>query len=46
MDWQSMVVAVVAVVVTVIIARKTWHMFTCHNTSRCSGCNKDCGHRK
>lgn len=46
MDWQSVIVAIVAVVVAAVIVRKTWRMFTCHDTSRCSGCNKECSHRK
>ena len=46
MEWQSIVVAIVAVVVAAVIVRKTWHMFFCHNTSHCSGCNKECSHHK
>ena len=46
MDWQSIVVAIIAVVVVAVIIRKAWRLFTCHDTSRCSGCTKECNHRK
>ena len=46
MDWQSIVVAIIAVVVVAVIIRKAWRLFTCHDTSRCTGCTKECSHRK
>ena len=46
MDWQSIVVAVIAVVVVAVIIRKAWRLFTCRDTSRCSSCTKECSHRK
>ena len=46
MDWQSIVVAVIAVVVVAVIIRKTWRLFTCRNASACTGCTKECDHRK
>ncbi|MBR5866211.1 MAG: hypothetical protein IKY89_08070 [Alistipes sp.] len=46
MDWQSVVVAIVAVIVVVIIIRKTWRLIFCRDTSRCSCCDKECSHRK
>ena len=46
MDWQSIVVAIFAVVVVAVIIRNAWRHFTCHDTSRCSGCTNECSHRK
>lgn len=46
MDWQSVVVGIVAVVVVAVIIRKAWRLFSCRDESKCSGCDKDCSLRK
>lgn len=42
MDWQSVVVGIIAVVVVVVIIRKAWRLFSCRDESKCMGCNKEC----
>ena len=46
MNWQDVIVGVVAIVVVAVIARKMWHFFVCRDTSKCSSCSKECSLRK
>lgn len=45
MSWQEWIIAAIAVVVAIIVARRIWHLFTC-GTTQCSSCDKECPHRK
>ena len=45
MNWQDVIVGVVAIVVVAVIARKVWRFFACRDTSRCSSCSKECSLR-
>ncbi|MBO5820101.1 MAG: hypothetical protein J6R02_00745 [Alistipes sp.] len=47
MTWQDWSVAIIAVVVAAILARRIWRFFICGDTtSSCNGCTKQCHHRK
>ncbi len=46
MNWQDVIVGVVAIVVVAVIARKMWRFFVCRDTSKCSSCSKECGMRR
>ena len=45
-NWQEAVVAVVAIVVGVIVARRLWYFFACGSNCSCSECGKECSHRR
>ncbi|MBE6203628.1 MAG: FeoB-associated Cys-rich membrane protein [Rikenellaceae bacterium] len=46
MNWQDVIVGVVAIVVVAVIARRVWRFFACRDTSKCSSCSKECSLRK
>ena len=45
-DWQSVVVAVVAIVVGILVVRRVWRFFLCGDSCSCSECGKECKHRR
>ena len=46
MNWQNIIVAIVAVIVAVVVVIKVWRFFACRDKSSCSSCNKECRHRR
>lgn len=45
-DWQETIVAVVAIVVSIVVIRRVWRFFVCGDSCACSECSKECRHRK
>lgn len=45
MNWQDIIVWIVALVVAIVVARKIWRFFACRDASKCSSCSKECRRR-
>ncbi|MBR5853153.1 MAG: hypothetical protein IKY74_03020 [Alistipes sp.] len=44
--WQDVAVVIIAIIVGIVIIHKLWHFFHCGPQCDCSGCTKECNHRK